>query len=226
MPTASSNGVTADKIFNDPNFERTRENMAEFGRASKASVLIREIFRDMTVYAKDKITHTRLSKVLSRVIAADTIGKRGERTVSNGDLQQLRGFHFNGRAPLRESLYARCAVTIDRATGMATITIPSFVPKVMVAGPRGTSHYKIVAGVTAVNFDTEQFAYMRVSTDEIGWDQVQTTTSSLVLPFPANSPDTIIVALGIEFYQGVNGVSYALKTGQANATTIVAVDKP
>lgn len=34
-------GVSAEKIASDPAFERTRENNAEFGRAGKASKLLR-----------------------------------------------------------------------------------------------------------------------------------------------------------------------------------------
>jgi hypothetical protein len=32
-------GVSADKIANDPNFQRTRENGEEFGRAGKADLI-------------------------------------------------------------------------------------------------------------------------------------------------------------------------------------------
>ncbi|WP_207625749.1 hypothetical protein, partial [Niastella populi] len=64
--TTTSNGVTADRIKNDPAFERTRENAAEFGRAGKAAKFLRSIFRDVTINAKDKITQARLVKVTSR----------------------------------------------------------------------------------------------------------------------------------------------------------------
>lgn len=220
------NGVTAEKVLNDPNFERTRENMAEFGRAGKASVLIREIFRDLTVYAKSNDAHTRLLKVLSRVVNTDPVNARGERTVTNGDLQQLKGFNFNKRAAVRDSLYAKCEVTIDRVTGQTTVAIPAFVPKVMVAAAKGSTHFRIVASAATVNFNTDEYVYQRAVTNELPWNQLEVAASSLTLNLPANSPDTIIVALGIMFYQQVNGVSYDLKTGQVNAATITAVSQP
>ena len=34
-------GVSADRIANDPNFQRTRENGEEFGRAGKAGKMLR-----------------------------------------------------------------------------------------------------------------------------------------------------------------------------------------
>lgn len=226
MATEKPKGVSPDRIQNDPNFERTRENMAEFGRAGKAASLIREIFRDVTIFAKDKVTQARLLKVLKRVLLTDPVNDRGARTVQNGDPQQLKGFNFNNKAALRETLYVRCPVTIDRAAGQATIAIPALVPRIMVQAPGGTTHYRIVAGVTTVNFDTEVYTYQRASTDELPWDHVLAPATDLSLTFPANSPETIILAMGIEFSQKVNNQSYALKTGECNATTIVAVSKP
>jgi hypothetical protein len=226
MEKEEPKGVASDRIFNDPIFERTRENMAEFGRAGKAARLTREIFRDVTIFAKDRITMARLLKVFKRVLLADPISGRGERTVGKGDQQQLKGFNFNVRAGLRETFYVRCPIVVSRPTGQVVITIPSFVPKVMVQAPGGTTHFRIVAAATTVNFDTEVYEYKRVSTDELSWDQNIFAGTNLELALPANSPDTIIVALGIEFSQKVNNQSYALKTGDCNATTIMLVDKP
>lgn len=61
MSTEEQKSLASDRIFTDPAFERTRENMAEFGRSGKGARLLREIFRDMTVYAKDQVLHSRLS---------------------------------------------------------------------------------------------------------------------------------------------------------------------
>lgn len=226
MATESSKGVSADRIKNDPLFERTRENMAEFARAGKAAKLMRTIFREVMIYAKDKITQARLVKVFSRVLSADPVSARGERTVGNGDLLQLQHFNFNVRAGLTDTLYARCPVSINRVTGQATVSIPAFVPRIMVQGPRGTTHFKVVAAAAAINFDTEAYEYVMQGTPELAWDHAPTVPSTLSLALPANSPDTIVVALGIEFYQRVNSRSYALKTGECNATSVVKVDVP
>ncbi|WP_315823982.1 hypothetical protein [Paraflavitalea speifideaquila] len=225
MAKEPSKGLASDRIKNDPTFERTRENMAEFGRAGKASRLTREIFRDVTIFAKDSVTQARLHKVFSRVLMTDPVSRRGERTVGKGDQLQLKGFNFNVRAGLRETFYVRCPIVINRPTGQVVITIPSFVPKVMVQAPGGTTHFRIVAATATVNFDTEAYEYMRASTDEVLWDQVPYPGTNLELTLPINSPDTILVALGIEFSQRVNNQSYALKTGDCNATTIMRVDQ-
>ncbi|WP_276482333.1 hypothetical protein [Paraflavitalea pollutisoli] len=226
MASDEPKGVSADRVATDPNFERTRENAAEFAAAGKAAYLLRSIFRDVTVYAKDKITQARLLTVCKRVLSTDGVSARGERSVANGDHLQFKNFNFNGRAGIRDTLYVRCPVTIDRVTGKATVAIPSFVPKTMVQAAKGSTHYKIVAGASAINFNTGDSSFMRVDTGHLPWDQLPTAATSLVLDFPPNSPDTVFVALCVEFTQQMNGQFYPLKTGRSNAATIVEVSQP
>jgi hypothetical protein len=225
MSTTTSGGLSADRIKNDPLFERTRENMAEFGRAGKAAKLLRTIFRDVTINAKDKITQARLAKVASRIITTDPVNERGARTVTNGDLQQLLNFHFNARAGISDSLFVRCPVNFNRASGEVTVNIPVFIPRNMVQQARGTTHFRIVAAAAAINFDTEQYEYAMQGTPELPYNTDPTQAVTLTLALPANSKDTVVAVLGIEYYQRVNSRSYALKTGDHNATTIVLVDK-
>ncbi|HEX6426191.1 MAG TPA: hypothetical protein VF008_00845 [Niastella sp.] len=223
--TASSGATSADRIKNDPAFERTRENMAEFGRAGKAAKLLRTIFRDVTINAKDKITQARLAKVTSRIITTDPVNERGARTVKNGDLQQLQNFHFNARAGISDSMFVRCPVNFNRVSGEVTVTIPVFIPRNMVQQARGTTHFRIVAAAAAINFDTEQYEYAMQGTPELPYTTDPTQATTLTLALPANSKDTVVAVLGIEYYQRVNTRSYALKSGEHNATSIILVDK-
>lgn len=221
----TAGGASADRIKTDPAFERTRENMAEFGRAGKAAKLLRTIFRDVTINAKDRVTQARLAKVTSRIVTTDPVNERGARTVSNGDLQQLQNFHFNARAGISDSLFVRCPVSFNRTTGEAIINIPSFVPRNMVQQARGTTHFRIVAAAASINFDTGQYEYAMQGTAELPYTTDPTQAATLTLALPPNSTDTVVAVLGIEYYQKVNSRSYALKSGDHNATSIVLVDK-
>ncbi len=223
--TASTSGVSGDRIKNDSAFERTRENMAEFSRAGKAAKLLRSIFRDVTINAKDKITQARLLKVTSRILIADPVNERGARTVNNGDLQQLHNFNFNVRAGISDVLFVRCPVSFNRTTGEVLLNIPSFVPRNSVQQARGVTHFRLVAAAAAINFDSEQYVYAMQATPELPYNSDPTQATTLTLALPANSTDTIVAVLGIEYYQKVNSRSYALKTGEHNATSIILVDK-
>ena len=54
-------GPDANKIANDPAFQRTRENGAEFGRAGKGGKLIRLALRNLMQNASDKRVTSRLT---------------------------------------------------------------------------------------------------------------------------------------------------------------------
>jgi len=88
-------GVSADKIANDPNFQRTRENGEEFGRAGKAGKLLRNAIRAMLQNASDSRMVSRLTAEMVKVIQEDVTNARGLRNVIDGEAELLEGFEFN-----------------------------------------------------------------------------------------------------------------------------------
>jgi hypothetical protein len=119
----------------------------------------------------------------------------------------------------------RCPVTFNRVSGEVVINIPAFVPRNMVQQAKGTTHFRIVAAAAVINFDTEQYEYSMQGTPELPYNSDPTQPTTLTMALPANSTGTVLAVLGIEYYQRVNSRSYALKTGEHNATSIVLVDK-
>ncbi len=61
-------GVDAERIKNDPNFERTRENGAEFGRAGAAGKLLRTSLRALLVNIADSRMTSRLTREMVKVL--------------------------------------------------------------------------------------------------------------------------------------------------------------
>ena len=110
-------GIAPGRIASDPKFARTRENMAEFGRAGAGGKLIRQAINPLLKDAKDTRAVSRLLKVMSQVIKSDRVNKRGQRTVADGDMTLLKGFEFNANAVLSTTLYVAPATVVDRATG-------------------------------------------------------------------------------------------------------------
>jgi hypothetical protein len=68
--------VTADRIANDPAFQRTRENGAEFGRAGKAGKILRNAIRNLLQNAADGRMVGRLTQKMVEVVKADTVNAR------------------------------------------------------------------------------------------------------------------------------------------------------
>ena len=133
-------GVDAERIKNDPAFQRTRENGSEFGKAGRAGRVLRTAFRLLLQNAADKKVTSRLTKEMIRVIQSDSINERGKRTVTAGNQSLLRGFDFNINSKLSATLFTPYVPAIDRAAGTLSINIPEFVPGTTIVGPQGATH--------------------------------------------------------------------------------------
>jgi hypothetical protein len=167
---------------------------------------------------------SRLSKTMSQVIKSDMVNPRGQRTVATGDLQLLKGFEFNGGATLGRTLYAPYTVSIDRAAGNVSISIPSFLPNSAVIVPQGATHFELIAGVAVINFPEQSFESAGTQSAQIAWDANATAQTTLSLSISKGSTLPVFVALGIQFYQVVNGSQYPLTDKSFNALSLVAVN--
>jgi hypothetical protein len=216
-------GVSGDRIANDPNFQRTRENGEEFGRAGKAGKLLRNSIRAMLQNASDSRMVSRLTQKMVEVIQEDATNPRGQRNVIDGEAELLEGFEFNISGKLGTTLYAPYTSTIDRVAGTLAVSIPAFVPLNMVAAPGGSTHFKIVSAGTEVDFENETFVVATSETAVLPWDTNATALINLSNAVTANSTHPLFLALGIEFYQEVNGQMYPLKNGAYNALSLVKV---
>ena len=217
-------GVPADRIANDPAFQRTRENGEEFGRAGKAGKLLRNAIRAMLQNASDSRMVSRLTQKMVEVIQEDTTNPRGLRNVIDGEAELLEGFEFNISGKLGTTLYAPFTATIDRVAGTLTANIPAFVPINMLAAPGGSTHFKIVSAGAEVDFENETFVMDSQATAVLPWDATATAVINLANTVTANSTKPLFLALGIEFYQEVNGQMYPLKNGAYNALALVKVN--
>lgn len=218
-------GVDKSRIMNDPNFQRTRENGEEFGRAGASGKMLRTAFRAVLLNSADSRMVGRLTRDMVKVIQADMVSERGKRNVINGDLALLKGFDFNINGKLSTTIYAPYTTTLDRAEGDVLVDIPAFVPVNMINAPSGTTHFKIEAAAADVNFNDGSFNVSNADTGILPYDAVETTAISLATTLPANSTEPIFLVLGVEFYQEINGEKYVLKNGVYNALQLIEVNK-
>ena len=105
--------VDREQMATDPRFKRTREVMAEFGRAGKAGKLIRTALSDYFIHPPDARLSGRLTAELFKVIRGDQLSPVGSRTVSDGDIHVLEGFSFYKKG--LNGVY--CEPSIDRQAG-------------------------------------------------------------------------------------------------------------
>lgn len=216
-------GIPADRIANDPAFQRTRENGSEFGRAGNAGKTLRTSIRALLQNASNSRMVSRLTQKMVEVIQADVTNTRGQRNVIDGEAELLEGFEFNISGKLGTTLYAPFTGTIDRVAGTLAVDIPAFIPSNMIAAPGGTTHFKIISAGSEVDFENESFVAATSETAIMPWDANATVVINLSNAVTANSTHPLFLALGVEFYQEVNGIQYPLKNGAFNALALVKV---
>lgn len=216
-------GITGDRIANDPNFQRTRENGAEFGRAGNAGKVLRTSLKALLQNTADSKMVSRLTKQMMKVIHADLNSPRGERNVIDGEITLLEGFDFNVNSNLSTTFFAPFTGSIDRATGTLTANIPSYIPMHMIAAPQGATHYKIISAGVEIDFTNGTYTAYTAFSDELPWNANPTTNLELENTVTANSTKPLFLALGIEFFQEVNSLMYPLKNGGFNSLCLVKV---
>ncbi len=167
---------------------------------------------------------SRLTQSMVKVIQADSTNERGLRNVIDGEAELLAGFEFNIRGKLGTSIFAPYTGAIDRASGELSVTIPSFIPSNMIAAPGGTTHFKIISAGLEIDFENETFVEQHAESAIIAWDATATAVINQVNAVTANSTKPLFLALGLEFYQEVNGSMYSLKNGAFNPLALIQVD--
>jgi hypothetical protein len=217
-------GVDGKRIATDAAFQRTRENGSEFGRAGKSGKLIRTAFRNLVMNVSDNRLTSRLVAEMVKVLQADITSVRGQRNVIDGEADLLAGFDFNRKSNLSNSLFAPYIATIDRVTGDMGVVIPGYVPAEMIAAPGGTTHYKIVSAGAEIDFENETYVSDGASSVFLPWSNATTVPLTLTSTVTPASTHPLFLALGVEFYQEVNGVKYPLKNGAFNALALVKVE--
>ena len=217
-------GIDASRIKNDPAFQRTRENGSEFGRAGTAGKILRTALRALLLNSADGRMVSRLTQQMVKVIQADVNSDRGLRNVIDGEAELLTGFEFNIRGKLGTSLFAPFVASIDRVTGQIKVTVPSFIPINMIAAPSGTTHFKIISAGAEIDFEEETFVVENSETGILPWDAAASMVVDQTNIVTPASTKPLFLALGIEFFQEVNGQMYPLKNGAYNPLALVKVD--
>jgi len=216
-------GVDASRIANDPRYLRTRENMAEFGRATKAGKFLRLAFKVLTNQLADKAVTNRLMKEILKVIQADSVNERGLRMVLDAETELLTGFEFNIKAPISTTINVVYETAIDRATGILSIDFPGFSARDLINAPQGATHFRISAAGAALNFEEEVFQLNTSESDMIDVKAIDVAAVALSAQIPAASTNPLFLLLGISFYQRVNGFDYPLSNGAYNGLSLVQI---
>ncbi|MFC7774631.1 hypothetical protein [Flavobacterium sp. GCM10027622] len=216
-------GISKERINNDPNFIRTRENNSEFAHNCSSGKLLRMALGSLVFKAKDSKLSSRLMQTMSMIKNLDTVSSRGKRRVSIGlesaeGKQVLKGFDFNANASLNSVLFAPYA--LDTETGVTRIA--NLITKEQLLFPQGATHATFQSAVLALDFETEEseLALSNVVTQPISLSPSTVTLTPTAVP---TGTGVQLFLLMVSFSQQINGQSYSLKNEEYNVLHILEV---
>lgn len=215
-------GIPKERIMNDPNFVRTRENISEFTHSTNSGKLLRTALGSMVFKAKDNRLSSRMMQTMSKIKNADPTSVRGQRNVANGiataeGKQLLRGFDFNSDAPLKNVLFAPFSLN----TNNGEVSFTDLLPAEQLQFPKGATHFSLQSAVLAIDFSAQIF---EISQSTIVNLPINMNVSSPVLTPEENTGSGLkIFLLLISFYQEINGMQYSLKNEDYNVLNILDI---
>jgi hypothetical protein len=214
-------GPSRDSILHDPKFIRTRENMAEFTRASRgAKLLLNGMY--MTVGKGDSKAFGRLQKLASAAVKGDSVNIRGERNLTDGNPVLFANYEYNLKLPLQKVVPMGFSHSITRSSGVLVISIPPFRPD-RLRGPARATHFEMVLLGTEAKFGQDSAVYATDSTGVMPIGDALTTALQLQATVTAASTAPLVLALGVLFYTSTNGTMLPLNSGSALRIIDVAV---
>ena len=220
----TESSLNAERLRTDPRFKRTRENWNEFRRAAKAGKLIRHTFATQSKPIADSMGHGRLLKHTMRIVKSDYSNERGNRQLINGDFNNLLGYEFNVHQNLESTFKAQFEILLDRTAGTAKIIIPKLLPENDLTQMPGATHFKLFAAAVEFDWEKEKAIPDFTESTQIGLNDPAVNPQTLSLILPQASTKTIVVTMGVRFYQEVNGKFYQLSNTSVNAMAIIAAD--
>ncbi|NML65933.1 hypothetical protein HHL22_12020 [Hymenobacter sp. RP-2-7] len=202
---------------------RTRENASEFGRAAAAGKLLRDSLRVLIAAASDSRMVSRLTQAMRTIIGLDEANDRGERVVDADNARdELIGFNFNLGAGIGQTLFFQYGIAGSGAD--VTLSIPSLNPQTDIVAPQGATHFEVLYGVSAVNFEAGTFRVATVAQPlgvlALNSAALQNRDVVATLSTAPTADELVVGAVGINFYQMLNGKLYPLNNNSTNPLAI------
>jgi hypothetical protein len=215
--------VDAYRIRTDPAFAQVHKYTVEFGICAHAVKLLRAAFHPLFAALADTRMTSRLMSATLAVLHADTQHFLGRRVLTVENMTQLKGFEFNKDACLHSVLAGSHTAAIDRKAKSCTLSLQACSRGQMVKAPKGATHFQLTLGVAGVNHRTGQYVL------DIHKGVLQTVHArtqepvTLVAPLPPVNGGIILMTLGVEFFQYINGILCPLHDRRQQALAIVLV---
>lgn len=226
-------GPTAEQIATDPAFQRTRENMNEFGGCAMVGKSVRVGLASLMKNMADSQVTGRLTAIMKKINLEDGSEARGRRAVLVSAVPNyLKGFDFNRFTSFNGAFNAPYTITPAGSRDSSTLDVPAFNPLNYLNIPAGATHFRIINAISVLsdyefNTTTKVYEPKEASLNELkdvqysAYLPVDSVTAlvSLVATLPGSPTMTtdvsVLNSIGIEFYQEVGSNYYVFAQGNA-----------
>ena len=226
-------GPSGEQVATAPAFERTRENMNEFGGSAKAGRSLRSVFSSVLGKMSDSQLTGRLTAVMKKINLEDQSEPRGYRAILISQQRKyLAGIIFNKNANFDYSMKAGSELAKNVKRGVADYVVGGFNPMDGINAPAGATHFRLIFGLGALsdfayNATTDTYEPVQQDFHELSaitysdYFALKAPVPETVLNADVDSADpvpddcTIMAVAGIEFFQKVGENYYAFASGNA-----------
>ena len=218
--------VSSLRLKNSPQYAALRQHQKDFGQASRGGKLIRSAFASLVSGMTDGNSIGRMTSRVLKVLQSDPDNPSGHRSIPNGNLDLLKGFEFNESCPLDQALKAPFRLIQDTQTGAVSLEIPGFNSKKLLRFPQKASHFQVVFGMAAMDFDTSAYQAVIAETQPVSLKSGCTEPIVLSCQLQDNGMDPRLLVVGIRFSQYIGGAYEPILNAGYQALSIVEVKKP
>jgi len=220
-------GPSKKQILTARNFERTRENMAEFLGVGKAVSAIRYALADVGHLSDYNFTSS-LTSICKKIQLLDPLGSRGERNILlSQHPYMLAGFRLHKKHPFQGIVTGPVNCTIKRKTKTAIIELPRLLQGINLHLPWKQPMYRFTLSLGVVEDIIFEKGYYKGDVGgqahsclDTAWHvaaepfQTQTVELKLDMQEAIKDSHTLLVAVGIEMgvpspYGVIEEVKYA-----------------
>ena len=209
----------------NPGSKMTFQNANEFKEVVSAGALIRQPIKGILKEVKSKTHHNRLVKTMRAALTTDSVSLRGERTLQNADLSDLKGYNFNESALLDSCLLAPHISNFDAVAATNTIAIDAFVPVESLKAPAGATHFKIITAASEINFIEATNETSIEETEMTPIDENVFSGINHVHALRGKTDKKVLSFIAVKYYQYLNGEYNIMKNNEFNAMSIVDVNE-
>lgn len=224
-------GPTNEQVKSAPEFERTRENMNEFGGCAKAGKSLRTALSALMGKFTDPQVTGRLTSIMKKINLEDGTEARGYRKIEiSTQRQYLEGFEFDKNVSISGVFNAPYDVTHTAERTSADLVVAPFLPADLVTAPAGATHFRLINALAVIadfsynpttgTYDPDDMANNELSviaySDYIPLKEAYpgaTVTAELGGTPTLGNNVSVVQCIGIEFSQQVNGHYYAFNSG-------------